>query len=155
MKRSDISAIFPDATDDQIQRIMDINGGDINNAKRDLETVRGQLAAAQKDLEDLKAAPNPDSAKLAEVSAELAGLKAANALRDLREKVSKETGVPASLLTGETEDDCKAQAAGIKAFAQPDPGYPHLPDGGEPRTPPASSTRDNFANWFNQTLGNK
>ena len=154
MKRSDITTIFPDATDEQIQKIMDLNGGDINRAKGDLETVRGQLATAQSELETLKNAPNPDSAKLAEVTAELNGLKQANSLRDLRERVSRETGVPASLLTGETEEDCKAQAEGIKAYAQP-AGYPQIRDGGEPLTPPASATRDQFANWMEQALGSK
>lgn len=154
MKRSDITTIFPDATDDQIQKIMDLNGGDINRAKGDLETVRGQLATAQSEIETLKNAPNPDSAKLAEVTAELNGLKQANSLRDLRERVSRETGVPASLLTGETEEDCKAQAEGIKAYAQP-AGYPQIRDGGEPLTPPANSTRDQFANWMDQALGGK
>ena len=154
MKRSDITTIFPDATDDQIQKIMDLNGGDINRAKGDLENLRGQLTAAQSQIEELKKAPSADSAKLAEVTAELNGLKQANSLRELRERVSKETGVPASLLTGETEESCKAQADGIKAYAQP-AGYPQIRDGGEPLTPPASSTRDQFANWMEQSLGNK
>lgn len=153
MKRTDITAIFPEATDEQIQKIMDLNGGDINRAKGDLETIRGQLATAQSEIEALKNAPNPDSAKLAEVTAELNGLKQANSLRDLRERVSKETGVPASLLTAETEDDCKAQAEAIKAYAQP-AGYPKIRDGGEVGTPPASGTRDQFANWFDQVLKN-
>lgn len=153
MKRTDITEIFPDATKEQIDRIMDLNGGDINRVKADLESVRGQLATAQSEIETLKNAPNPDSAKLAEVTAELNGLKQANSLRDLREKVSKETGVPASLLTAETEDDCKAQAEAIKAYAQP-AGYPKIRDGGEVGTPPASGTRDQFANWFNEVLKN-
>ena len=157
MKRTDITEIFPDATPDQINKILDLNGGDINRAKADLENLRGQLTAAQGQIEELKKAPSADSAKLAEVTAELNGLKQANSLRELREKVSKETGVPASLLTGETEDACKAQAEGIKAFkdSQVPAGYPNVRDGGEPSVPPSGATRDKFANWFNETLGAK
>lgn len=46
----------------------------------------------------------------------------AEALRGIREKVSKETGVPASLLFGEDEATCKAQAEAIAAYAKPAAG---------------------------------
>ncbi len=39
--------------------------------------------------------------------------------RQTRDKVSKETGVPADLLTGEDEESCKAQAEAILKFARP------------------------------------
>ena len=51
------------------------------------------------------------------------------------------TGVPAELLSGDTEESCTAQAQAILKFAQP--GYPSVRDGGEvatnPPAPPASS----------------
>lgn len=152
MQRTDITAIFPDATAEQIQKIMDLNGGDINKAKEGLTALQGQLATVTKELEGLKAKPGADAAQLAAVQKELNDLKQANSLRDLREKVSKETGVPASLLTGETEDACKAQAAAINDFAKPG-GYPNLRDGGEAGAPPANATRDKFAQWFNDNMG--
>lgn len=43
----------------------------------------------------------------------------ADALAKLRNSVSEETGVPAALLTGETEEVCKAQAKAILDFAKP------------------------------------
>ena len=147
MKRTDITALFPDATDEQIQKIMDLNGGDINKAKGDLATLQGQLTAAQAEIEQLKA--GDASGELATVKAELEALKASNALRDLRAQVSKDTGVPADLLTGDTEEACKAQAEAIKAYAKPG-GYPKVPDGGEVHGTGASATRDKFADWMNQ-----
>ena len=155
MKRSDITALFPEATDEQIQKIMDLNGGDINKAKGDLQTVQGQLAAAQTELEQLKA--KDSSGALAAVTKELNDLKAANALRDLRAKVSEDTGVPAALLTGDTEDACKAQAEAIKAYSQSQPpaGYPRMQDGGDVRVSTPATTRDKFAEWMDKQFPTK
>lgn len=60
-------------------------------------------------------------------------LVAANAIRDIRGKVSEEKGVPANLLTASTEEECKKQADAILAFAGNDPNgrYPDVRDGGE------------------------
>ena len=96
-------------------------------------------------------APAVTQAQLKAVTDELNGLKQANALRDLREKVSKETGVPASLLTAETEEACKAQAAAIRDYAKPS-GYPPVRDGGEVHPANATATRDQFADWLNQSF---
>lgn len=148
MKRTDITALFPEATDEQIQKIMDLNGGDINKAKGDLQTVQDQLAAAQTELEQLKA--KDTTGDLAAVTAELEALKAANALRDLRAKVSKDTGVPADLLTGDTEDACKAQAEAIKAYSQSQPpaGYPNMKDGGSVSVSTQKTTREKFKEFM-------
>lgn len=40
-------------------------------------------------------------------------------LREIREKVSKDTGVPASMLYGDDEETCKAQAKAILEFKKP------------------------------------
>ena len=155
MKRTDITALFPDATDEQIQKIMDLNGGDINREKAGLAALQGQLTAAQAELADLKGKDN--SAQLAAVQQELADLKAANALRDLRYSVSKETGVPVELLTGDTEDLCRSQAEAAKAYAkaQPPAGYPSVPDGGEVHVSTPNTTRDKFAEWMDKNFPTK
>jgi len=79
---------------------------------------------------------------------ELDSLKKANTVREMREKVAKETGVPANLLTGDDADACKAQAKQILEFSRPS-GYPNVKDGGEVRTTGKRSTREEFAEWFN------
>jgi len=156
MKRTDITALLPDIDKDVLDKIMNLNGEDINRAKGELDTIKGQLSTAQTELTALKA-KGTDSSTAAELQAvkdELAGLKLANSLREMREKVSKETGVPASLLTAETEEACKAQAENIKTFAagtQPD-GYPHVKDSGEARGTGSTATRDKFAEWFNENM---
>lgn len=45
-----------------------------------------------------------------------------NSIRQMKEKVSRETTVPVDLLTGSTEEDCKKQAEAILKFAKP--SYP-------------------------------
>ena len=86
--------------------------------------------------------------KAAKLQAQLDSMTKANTLRDLRGKVAAATGVPAELLSGDTEEACTAQAQAILKFAQP--GYPSVRDGGEVRNKPTGSTRQQFADWFAQ-----
>ena len=50
MKREEVKAIFPDATDEQLDKIMGINGADINKAKGDLDKIKTELEKAKTDL---------------------------------------------------------------------------------------------------------
>ena len=77
---------------------------------------------------------------------EVDAYKQANTLREVRQKVAQQTGVPETLLTADTEEACTAQAQAILAFAKP-AGYPAVPDGGEPTHPSTGSTREQFAEW--------
>ena len=83
------------------------------------------------------------------LQSELDALKNATKLRDLRDEVSKEKGVPANLLTGTTKEECEAQAEEIISFAAQRQGYPAVPDGGEPTVTVKRATRDQFADWLN------
>lgn len=80
------------------------------------------------------------------LEAELTALKSANSIREIREKVSAATGIPANLLTGETEDDCLEQAKGILEYAKPS-SYPVVKDGGELQNISKPNTRDQFNEW--------
>lgn len=100
--------------------------------------------AKYQDYEDLKAkAAKFDAAeaagktelqkateKAAELQKKLDEMTAANTRREIREKIARETGVPADLLSGDTEEACKAQAEKINAYARPT-AYPAVPDAGE------------------------
>lgn len=152
MKRADITNLFPNATDDQINTLMGINGNDINNAKRGLEELQQSLKEAQSALsatsgkeDELKEALE----KMSGLQTELDSMKAAESLRLTREKVAQATGVPANLLTGETEESCNEQAQAILKFAQPDNSYPVVKDSGEVHVTPKQTTREQFAEWFN------
>lgn len=58
---------------------------------------------------------------------ELESLKASNTIKAAREKVAKETEVPAELLTGNDEETCKAQAEAILKFATSKPSHKTYP----------------------------
>ena len=151
MKREDISAIFEGATKEQIDRIMALNGADVTKAKGELDDMKTQLKTAQDELAKAQAAASElDKAQkaAAALQVELDGMKHTESVRLMREKVSTEKKIPANLLTGETEEDCKAQADRILAFAQPQqPGYPSIPNPGEPGGTGGASTAQQFAEW--------
>nr|DAO26755.1 MAG TPA: minor structural protein [Caudoviricetes sp.] len=52
MKREDIKKIFPDATEEQLKGLLDINTADIGKAKGELETVRADLEKANGTLKE-------------------------------------------------------------------------------------------------------
>lgn len=132
MKRAEISEIFPEATKEQVEAIMSLRGKDI----ADMERLENDLKAAQEALATAKAGDKSEELRkaleeLAAANSELNGLKAANEVRQIREKVSTAKGIPINLLTGDTEESCAAQADAILAFAKPS-DYPPVADGGEP-----------------------
>lgn len=86
------------------------------------------------------------------LQAELEALKASNALRDIKEKVSNETGVPMHLLTADSEEALFEQAKAISEYAKPQ-GYPTVKDGGEVHQVGKHSTRDQFAEWAQNAFG--
>lgn len=154
MKRTDITSLFPEATDDQINALMSINGNDINNAKKGLE----ELQTAYKEAQTKLANVDSNSTALQEaidrangLQTELDTMKAAETVRATREEVARSIGVPAHLLTADTKEACEAQAKSILEFAKPN-AYPTVPDGGEPIGAPKKATRDQFADYFNQVL---
>jgi hypothetical protein len=70
MKREDITKTFPEATDEQVSALLDINSGDIGKAKKgaeklqaDLDTANATLKAAQDTIEGLEASKG-DTSKL-------------------------------------------------------------------------------------------
>lgn len=136
MKRTDITELFPDATKEQIDKLLGINGADINSAKGDLAGLQSQLTEAQKQIETLqKGGGQSDQLAAAneaikDLQAQLKGMKDAESLRQIREKVAADKKVPVDLLTGETEEACAAQADRVLAFAQAHI-YPIVPDSGE------------------------
>lgn len=72
------------------------------SGKTDLQKANDRADALQKQLDEINKA---------------------NSLKEVREKVAKETKVPVHLLTGEDEESCKAQAKAILEYAKPN-SYP-------------------------------
>lgn len=105
-------------------------------------------AAEEASKSDLQKAEE----RAAALQAELDALKKADTIRTVRDEVSKDKSVPAELLTGETKEECEAQADAILQFAKPT-AYPRVRDGGEPTGKMKRATRDQFADWLNQNQG--
>lgn len=98
---------------------------DYEALKTKAEAFDAAEEATKSDLQ--KATERADS-----LQAELDAIKKANSERELRERISAETGVPATLLRGNSEEDLRAQAEAIKGYAQANkPTYPTVRDGGE------------------------
>lgn len=85
------------------------------------------------------------------LQSQLDDLQQRDTVRQVRDEVSKETGVPASLLTASTKEECEAQAKAIAEYkAQTAPSaYPTVKDGGDPQMNAKKTTRDQFADWLN------
>lgn len=86
--------------------------------------------------------------RAAQLESELNQIKKEASIKDVRNKVAKELGVPADLLTAETEDACKEQAKAILNFAKPS-SYPTIKDAGEVNNVGKPSPKQQFAEWAN------
>lgn len=85
------------------------------------------------------------------LEAELNGLKKAEEIRSIRDAVAQKTGVPASMLTFDTDEDCTAQALQILNFNKTN-GYPTVKDGGEVSHVGKPTTKQQFAEWANEAF---
>lgn len=85
--------------------------------------------------------------KAAKLQAELDGIKKAAELREMREKIATENNIPANLLTGTSEEECKAQVESIKGLLNANGIPTSVSDGGEPSHSGKVSNATLFANW--------
>lgn len=53
MKREEIKAIFPDATDEQLKSVMDLNGADVEKAKSKVTALETELKDKKADFDKL------------------------------------------------------------------------------------------------------
>ena len=122
----------------------------------DYEDLKAKAARLDKLEESNKSALEKAQGEAADYKARLEALQKQNRTRDARDKVSAETGVPASLLTGEDEESCRKQAEALKQWRGKDPNYPDTGDAGGVQQPGgAGKTRDQFAEWFSSALHTK
>lgn len=120
----------------------------------DYEDIKAKAAKYDEGVEAEKSELQKATERAEALQTELTALKNANSVREIREKVASSTGVPASLLTGDTEEACKTQADAILAFAKPG-AYPNVRDEGEAQSPNLKkNAQDQFADWFKAAVGN-
>lgn len=128
--------------------------------KRERSKYEGfdEIKAKAAKFDELEEASKTELQKATEraekLQSELDSIKKMQSLKEMREKVAQEAGVPLnsmSLITGETEDICKEQAKTIMSMLNPG-AYPQVPDKGEVHNVGKASTRDLFGAWANTQL---
>lgn len=88
--------------------------------------------------------------KVTQLENELNGLKKEQEIHGIRAAVAKELGIPSELLTADTQEECEKQAKALLEFAGKKT-YPNVRDNGELSGSIKRSTRQQFADWLNQT----
>ena len=116
----------------------------------DIDALKEKAAKFDEMEEANKSELQKANDKANALKSELESLKKANAVRDIRDKVAKETGVPFNLLTASTEEECQEQAKSILEFKQNT--FPTIRDGGEVQNVVKRTTRDEFADWANENF---
>lgn len=117
----------------------------------DYETLKEKAAKYDEQVEANKSDLEKATERANSLQAELDAIKAAEQIRTMRDEVATRKGVPATLLTGKTPEECEAQADAMLTWAKDTTpnGYPKIPDGGDPLGHAKKSTRDQFAEWLN------
>lgn len=172
MKREDLKEF--NLTDEQVQKIMDLHGADLERQKQTITTLtterdaaRTQLTDANKKLEgyDPEWKTKADQAsqqaeqQVAEMKARFAETRAAAGLKFSSESARKAfmADLAAKKLTPQDDGTLLGFDEYLSSYKKNDPGafaqesgYPTVKDGGDPARAPAGSTRDQFAAWFNE-----
>ena len=91
----------------------------------DYEALKEKAAQFDAAQEAGKTELQKATEKVSRLQAQLDAMTQADTVRQVREGVSRKTGVPAALLSGATEEECTAQAQAILQFANPG-GYPNV-----------------------------
>ena len=118
------------------------------------EDIKAKAAKFDELQEASKSELQKATERAEKLQSELDSIKKTQSLKEMREKVAKEAGIPLksmSLITGETEDICKEQAKTIMSMLNPG-AYPQVPDGGEIHNVGKASARELFGAWANTQL---
>lgn len=115
-----------------------------------------ELKAKAGKLDEIEEASKSELQKATERAAalqtELDSLRKAEELRNMRDSIAAELGVPAVLLTAETEEACRTQAEAVLNLTTNQKGYPTVRDGGEVSGHGKASPKQQFADWANEVF---
>lgn len=138
-------------TQDELNQILSERLKREREKYEDYDSLKEKAERFDQIQEDAKSELQKATERAEKLQTELSELKHAEEVRSIRERVAQTTGVPASLLTGETEEACNEQAAGILSF-KTSSAYPTVKDGGEIQKTVEGSTRQQFADWASQAF---
>ena len=172
MKTEDLKAIG--LNDEQVQRVFAMNGEDVNRLKQTAQTLTAERDAARAQLDDANKKLEGYDPDWKQKAAE-AGRKASEQVEALQRGYAAERAASGEKFSSESAKrafvtELKAKNLPVQdgrllgyddflaAYKKEDPnafagtGYPSVPDGGDPRSRPSGSTREQFADWFDQVM---
>jgi len=117
----------------------------------DYESLKEKAAKLDQIEEDAKSELQKATERAEKLQAELSAMKHTEEVRTIREAVAIQYGIPANLLSGESEETCTEQAKALLEFKSATP-YPNVKDGGEIQNTIKGTTRQQFAEWANAAL---
>lgn len=120
---------------------------------KDYNDLKNKAAEYDKQQEANKTELQKAQDKAEKLEKELSGLKEQEKIRQIRSKVSEQTGVPSELLTGGDEDACKTQAEAILKFAKGSK-YPGVKET-DHKAKPAGAEDSDFRELAGQIFGRK
>lgn len=115
----------------------------------DYDALKEKAQKLDQIEEDAKSELQKAQERAEKLQAELSAMKHTEEVRNIRDRVAQTTGVPSSLLTGDTEEECTEQANGILSFKS-SAGYPTIKDGGEIQINTKLDARTAFSDWASQ-----
>ena len=128
------------------------NGKDIEAQKSNILSLTTERDQLKTQLEAAQGWEQKYNAEIPALTAQRDELQNTINIRDIRDKVSAETNIPVSLLSGTNEEECKAQADAIAKWHNNQAKYPATNDGGEQTLPTGGTTREQFADWATAAL---
>lgn len=117
----------------------------------DYEELKSKATKFDEAEEASKSELQKATEKANALEAQLTALTKEKETNELRSKIAVELGVPAGLLTADTEEELRKQAEGILAFAKPTE-YPSVRDAGEVTKTAGMSTKQQFAKWADEAF---
>ena len=112
----------------------------------DYDALKEKAARLDQIEEDAKTELQKATERAEKLEAEVSAMKHAEEIRTIRDRVAQSTGVPANLLSGETEEACTQQANAILSFKSDAP-YPTIKDGGEVQINNKIDAKTAFKEW--------
>jgi len=116
VKNEEVNTTF---TQEDVDRIVGERLAREREKFSDYKTLKEKAEKFDQIEEESKSELQKAQELAANLQAELDSRKKAEEIRGIRDKVAAEMDVPSSLLSGETEEECKAQAEAILEFAKP------------------------------------
>jgi len=138
-------------TQDELNAILGERISKEKSKYADYESLKEKAAKFDELEEKNKSALEKANEAAASYKKELEELKKTNSIKEIRAKVSDSMKVPASLLHGTTEEECKAEAKAILEFANPG-ARRRIRDGGDTGRNAKQSAKDAFDTFMNENF---